>query len=98
MSPYAAVFFTPTLHPVHTHTLIKPTIKGSTAKMAENQNNLPSLDDTLECRLHPAVTDDEMKQELLICAMKYSDFLKKLTCDYIWYHEELRVSVSREYM
>lgn len=64
--------------------------------MAENQNNLPSLEDIVECRLHPVVTDDEVKQELLICALKYSDFLKKLTRDYIWYHEELRISVSRE--
>ena len=55
------------------------------------------LEDIVECRLYPAITDDvNMKQELLVYAMKYSEFLKKLTCDYIWYHEELRISVSRE--
>lgn len=63
--------------------------------MADNQNSLPSIEDVVECRLYPEVTDE---QELLICAMKYSDFMKKLTCDYIWYHEELRISVSRECM
>ena len=63
--------------------------------MAENQNSLPVIEDIVECRLYPEVTDE---QELLICAMKYSDFIKKLTCDYIWYHEELRISVSRECM
>lgn len=63
--------------------------------MAENQNSLPLIEDIVECRLYPEVTDE---QELLICAMKYSDFMKKLTCDYIWYHEELRISVSRECM
>ena len=63
--------------------------------MAENQNSLPSIEDIVECRLYPEVTDE---QELLICAMKYSDFMKKLTYDYIWYHEELRISVSRECM
>ena len=83
------------LHPIHTHTLIKPTIYKFRAKMADNQNSLPSIEDVVECRLYPEVTDE---QELLICAMKYSDFMKKLTCDYIWYHEELRISVSRECM
>ena len=63
--------------------------------MAENQNSLTSIEDVVECRLYPEVTDE---QELLICAMKHSDFMKKLTCDYIWYHEELRISVSRECM
>ena len=65
--------------------------------MASNQANYSLLEDIVECRLYPATTDDvDLKQELLVCAMKYSEFLKKLTCDYIWYHEELRVSASRE--
>lgn len=67
--------------------------------MTKNQDNSPLLEDIVECRLYPKITDDvTIKQELLVCAMKYSEFLKRLTCDYIWYHEELRVSVSREYM
>lgn len=56
------------------------------------------LEDTVECRLYPAVTDDCcMKQELLVYAMIYSEFLKRLTHDYIWYHETLRISISREF-
>ena len=67
--------------------------------MAENQGSFPLLEDIIECRLYPEVTEDaDIKQELLVCAMKYSEFLKELTCDYIWYHEELRVSVSRKFM
>ena len=65
--------------------------------MASNQDSCSLLEDIIECRLYPAMKDGiNMKQELLVSAMKYSEFLKKLTCDYIWCHEELRVSVSRE--
>ena len=63
--------------------------------MASSQASYSLLEDIVECKLYPATTND-VKQELLVCAMKYSEFLKKLTYDYIWYHEELRVSASRE--
>lgn len=77
--------------------LIKPTIENFNVNMASYQASYSLLEDIVECRLYPATTDDvKLKQELLVCAMKYSEFLKKLTCDYIWYHEELRVSASRE--
>jgi len=60
--------------------------------------NHPVLEDTVECRLYPALTDNcNMKQELLVYAMRYSEFLKRLAHDYIWYHETLRISISREY-
>lgn len=69
--------------------------------MASNQDSLPLLEDTVECRLYPAAVatamkEDDMKQELLVSALKYSEFLKTLTHHYIWYHEELRISLSRE--
>lgn len=67
--------------------------------MASNEDNILLLEDTVECRLYPLVTDDiNIKQELLVCAMKYSEYLKKLTCDYIWYHEELRISVTCKFI
>ena len=67
--------------------------------MASNVDNVPLLEDVVECRLYPAVTNDHnVKQELLVYAIKYSEFLEKLTCDHIWYHEELRISVSCEFI
>jgi len=71
--------------------------------MATNDDSqsevLPLSEDTVECRLYPLIEQEcEAKQELCIRAMKYSQFLKELTCDYIWYHEDLRLSVSCKYM
>jgi len=57
----------------------------------------PSSEDSVECRLYSVISqENDTEQDLCIKAMKYSQFLKELTCNYIWYHEELRIFVSRE--